>query len=164
MAKKKAAAPRKRVGRARSGRGANPTAPDTLARHLSREKAYQLRLEGFTYEEIGQKLGVHRSCVFRLIVDHMAEIASRNAVLSEALRRREFAITDELLNTYVPQAVDGNADAADLVLRILARRARYGGLDSPTKVDVVGQQTMQFVGRNQIENEIRQALFKLKKG
>ena len=52
-------------------------------------------------------------------------------------RRIEGERMDNLLATYMPQALAGDVKSADFVLKVLDRRAKLLGLDAPTKTEVI---------------------------
>jgi len=96
-------------------------------------QALELRhLHGLTFESIARELGY-------------ANKASAQKAYKRALRRVEVLDADDYLKadierldamteTYWQPAIQGNMRAAEMILRIMQKRAEYLGLDAPKKV------------------------------
>jgi hypothetical protein len=101
------------------------------------QKAVQLRIEGKTYTEIGQILGVVQSKAWQLVKDAL-EITQEDIKKNiETYRKIEVARLDALQAHWWPKAVgltpDGeltmpNIKASQHVLKIIAERAKILGL------------------------------------
>lgn len=98
--------------------------------------ALDFRLQGHTFEEIGQSLEVSTTRAYELVElalkDTLAEKAEK--VRQMELRRLDL-MTPNLLNA----AVEGDARAVDAVIKIMDRRAKLMGLDLPTKNEITGK-------------------------
>jgi hypothetical protein len=97
-------------------------------------EALELRNLGWTYQRIADHLSVSVSTAFDRV-----QRAVRN-IPAEAVdehRRIEGERMDNLLATYMPQALAGDVKSADFVLKVLDRRAKLLGLDAPTKTEVI---------------------------
>jgi len=97
-------------------------------------EALELRNLGWTYQRIADHLSVSVSTAFDRV-----KRAVRN-IPAEAVdehRRIEGERMDNLLSTYMPQALAGDVKSADFVLKVLDRRAKLLGLDAPTKTEVI---------------------------
>lgn len=117
------------------------TRPKNDARAL---EALNLRLAGASYREIGGMLGVSGTTAFQHVQRMLRETAQEPA---DAVREAELARLDRLLLAHWSAAigdpkaeppVPGDRDATRMVLQIMDRRARYLGLDAPTRIDVTG--------------------------
>jgi len=106
-------------------------------RHDTRRReaaVVQLRIAGNTYDQIETQLGLsgksaaHR--IYRRVLD--ATVAEPAA----ELRQLEGARLDALQAQWWPRAVDGNYRAAQIMLKLMERRARLFGLDAPQRVNV----------------------------
>jgi len=107
--------------------------------HIQRvAQALELRRAGKSYPEIGAALGVAKSHAHRLVAEGMEE--AREQVTTEALQLRaeEVSRLDAMLQGLWPAARKGGVTAVDRVLKIMERRARLLGLDSPTRSAIEG--------------------------
>lgn len=95
-------------------------------------KALALRRAGATYEQVARELGLaNRSVAFKLVQGAIADIPREEAqeCLSLELDRLDTLLRGGLFE----KARRGDVQCIDRVLRIMDRRARYLGLDSPEK-------------------------------
>jgi DNA-binding CsgD family transcriptional regulator len=95
--------------------------------------AVQLRVEGLTYDEIGDRLGVSRRMASRIVNRAM------DRVLREPVGQLvdlESARLDALWAAMWPRALRGSARHAEVCVRICERRARLLGLDQPAKMEM----------------------------
>ncbi len=104
----------------------------------TRERAVALRLQGKTFEAIGQELGVSMQVAHRHVQRALAETAARTAEDAEALRTIELRRLEALNDAVWPEALTGDPRAVLCALRIAERRAKLLGLEAPVKVDVDG--------------------------
>lgn len=112
-----------------------------------RAKALQLKVAGATYDAIARTLGyAHRGNAQRDIQAALAAITKEPA---EALKKLELERCDEMLLAIWPRVRKGDFGAIDRALRIMERRARYEGLDAPTR------QTITVITEDMVDNEIR---------
>ena len=100
-----------------------------------RQKAYELRLRGYSQEEIAQVLGVSRRSVSSYLdiepTDHLTE-AKRREYIDLQIQR-----IDRMLEVAMAKAADeGNLRAIDRVIRLEERRAKLLGLDAPVRQDI----------------------------
>jgi len=112
--------------------------PTALRQNERRALAVQLRLAGKTYEEIAARLGVGRSAAYRIISRELVRRAKEDGIQLEQLRALELGRLDEMQAALWPKVQAGIVDAILGVLRILERRARLLGLDSPARHEVAG--------------------------
>jgi predicted DNA-binding protein (UPF0251 family) len=96
-------------------------------------KALRLRAEGATYDEIGRQLGVSRPMAARVVhraLDRVVREPANHLIALECTR------LDLLTKAHMPKALAGSARAAEIVLRVMERRARLLGLDAPVRSEV----------------------------
>ena len=94
------------------------------------EAALQLRIRGFTYQDIANALGyASRSSALYAIKAAMARHEEVEAASVEELRRIDLLRLDKMLRGHWDRATSGNSRAAETVLKIMARRAALVGLD-----------------------------------
>lgn len=95
--------------------------------------ACKLRIAGVTYDQIAKQLGLKarstaRDLVLNAIKEHTREPA-------EEVRDRELQRLDDLMRGLWLKAKEGSVQHVDRVLKIMERRARYLGIDAPTKLE-----------------------------
>ena len=106
-------------------------------------QALELRSAGYSYETIAAQLhyadrgGAHKAVV--------AGLKASLREPSERLRALEEERLDKLLAAIWAKALAGDLKAVDRCLRILERRARLLGLDSPAKLEESGETTIRVV-------------------
>lgn len=102
-----------------------------------RSKAVQLRLAGVDYDRIAQQLEYKsrqqaREDVHRAYVQATKEV--RESV--EELRNQDLDRLARLQAAFWGPALQGDPKAGEMVLKILARRAKMMGMDSALKVEI----------------------------
>ena len=100
--------------------------PDVISKE---RETLILRQQGFTFDEIAQRLGYKgesgaREAFRRALTRTLQEPASE-------VRELEISRLDRLMTVAWDLAMSGNLNAIDRVLKIQERRARYLGLDAP---------------------------------
>ncbi|MBP2325344.1 Ni,Fe-hydrogenase III large subunit [Kibdelosporangium banguiense] len=95
-----------------------------------RARALELRKAGASYEQIAQQCGYsHRGTAHRAVMQALASVADE---LAADVRDLELTRLDSMLMGLWRAARDGDGSAVDRVLKIMERRAKILGLDSPT--------------------------------
>jgi AraC-like DNA-binding protein len=118
-----------------------------LARKQLAAQVVQLRLSGHSYDEIAQYLGLSKRRVQRIIE---RELSRSFREPTELLLQMELDRLDALQRAYWDAAIAGDGEAADRVLRIMDRRARYLGLDRQDTVqEDLGKAVLKLVTRLQ---------------
>lgn len=107
------------------------TSKATIRAAQTAKEALALRLQGLTYDEIGQRLQVSHGTAYRHVSMELANTRSTAAETAQELREVELQRLDRLLAVVGPMAESGDLQAVDRVLRIQERRAAYLGLDAP---------------------------------
>lgn len=97
-----------------------------------RAEAVELREQGLTYREIGQRVGVTHPAAVRYVQDAMAAYHDRSAAAIEALVRRDNADLDTLRDGLLERmSNEGMKESLVLAfIRVMERRARLNGLDA----------------------------------
>jgi hypothetical protein len=111
----------------------------TAARLTQRERvnnAIELRKQGHTLRQIADLLGWRSIPAVHKAIREAIDGATFEAV--DEMRTVTAERYDGMIKTYYPLAVEGDTDAAMIVLRIEAQRARLFGLDAPVKTEVSG--------------------------
>lgn len=118
-----------------------PDAPAPRVREFIQERGYELstrateawaaRLEGRAIVDVAHEMGVSLETAKALIKEAHAAIAED---LKEALdlnRQLDLGRIDGLLQSYYPQARQGDIDSANVVLKCLGHRAKLTGIEPP---------------------------------
>jgi hypothetical protein len=108
-----------------------PPAPGSRMR-----EALDLRAAGTPYSEIADELGVALSMAFELVARGVERLTGEGVRNGDLARQMQLVRLDALLHARWQQALDGDARAGDLCMKILERQARLLGLDGPMKVDI----------------------------
>lgn len=116
----------------------SPTAPDLVVAAERRQQAVALRKTGATQEQIAKSLGVTHQAVSKMIRKELARLDGLAEGDALIVRRLELERLDALLLGLWRKAQQGHEGAVDRVLRIMERRAKYLGLDAPSKTDLGG--------------------------
>lgn len=99
-------------------------------------RAFRFWRTGLSLREVSKQMGVSHVSVFNWIQEVVAELHEERKKLGIKYVERELATLETLMRPFVILAEQGDYDACDRVLKILDRRARYLGLDAPTKQDI----------------------------
>lgn len=126
------------------GHGERHASPRRIAAAEQRRRALELRKAGATYDQIAQQVGyTNRGSAHRAVMAALKEITAEPA---QEVRQLELERLDAMLLGLWPAARKGNQGAVDRVLRIMERRAKLLGLDSPVKADIGGKLTYEILG------------------
>lgn len=118
------------------------TAPESATsarRTQAAERARQavaLRLAGATFAQIAERLGVTAPAAYKMVAKHLAALAKETAENAEQLRGMEIQRLDALQAALWTDAMRGDEQKVDRVLKIMARRAALLGLDAPAKQEI----------------------------
>jgi len=107
-----------------------------------RNLAIKLRRQGLTYEAIGAKLNVNASRAYKIVSDALKLIRVDTNETGEEIKTLELQRLDKFLEVANKQAETGSLQAIDRCVRIMERRAKLLGLDSPDKIDVETKQQL----------------------
>jgi hypothetical protein len=95
-------------------------------------KVLELRTQSFTWRAIANEVGYASGA--GALKAYMRAIKRQQQEPAEAALFMELTRLDELQSTYWEPAIQGNMRAGEFVLRIMDRRAKFLGLDAPTKI------------------------------
>lgn len=114
---------------------------------VRRPKAMELRLQGKTYAEIGEALGISEKNAWRHVQKAMQSCDAEAAAGVETLRKLGARRLDALLVKLWPAVEDGDPKAITAAVQIEKRRAELLGLDMPKKhalTDEEGKSVLPF--------------------
>lgn len=112
-------------------------APNSAELADRRERVYAMRLTGKSLGFIAQAEGVSKTTVFN---DIEAVIKAKTEVPAQQVREMELDRLDLLLDKLMPRVEQGDVQAIQTALKVMDRRAKFLGLDAPTKVDTTVHQ------------------------
>lgn len=118
----------------RPGKGTTFTSPRSVLALKRRQIAVALRMQGYTYYQIGQKLKVSHVVAWQYV--HDAMIADRKEIAEDGAKIRDMEVgrLDRMLEKLWPRREE--ARVSDTILRLMDRRAKLLGLDLPSTVNV----------------------------
>lgn len=121
-------------------RGAKKPSPKRLERMA---KVLQYREAGVTYELIADRLGISTTQVGRDLDDALQATLQEPA---DRLRATEARRLDHLTRALYTRALQGDDHAIDRMLKIMDRRAKLLGLDTPIALNVKDDGTQAVTG------------------
>ncbi len=92
---------------------------------VKRHEALKLRLEGNTYQEIGDALSISKTAAYKLIESAFLEEKEKYLELAEVVRYQELSRLDLYLKSLKAKLDNGEINAINAALRIMERRAFY---------------------------------------
>lgn len=110
-------------------------------------EAYQLRISGMGYREIAQRTGYSNEATCYAGVKNYIEKSKKDYIEKkrEELLDMELARLDTLQQAWWQPATMGDDKAAQIVLKIIAQRAKFFGLEQPAQLSTGGGQGMVLV-------------------
>lgn len=113
-------------------------------------KVLELRLLGLTWDSIATNVGYASAgaawnAYKRALVRTLQEPA-------EELRQQEAERLNRMMTVHLQRAIQGDVPSATLVLRLMERRAKLLGLDSPTQIEAKTEVT--YNGGGDIDAEV----------
>ena len=102
-----------------------------------KREALELRKEGLTLAEIGQRLGVSAVMAHKYLKAELAAI--RADTREQATAERDIALLrlESIIGKSFKEAMKGDWKAASLMIKAMERQAKLLGLDAPTKLEPV---------------------------
>lgn len=114
----------------------SPTAPRRVLAAERKRQAVALRVAGATYDQIGRQLGITKQSVRDLVVKALDETLAKTAESAEQLRELECQRLDAMRAALWPDAMKGDEQKIDRLIRISARFAALMGLDAPARSEL----------------------------
>lgn len=100
-----------------------------------RAKALDYRKSRLTFQQIADRLKISKGQAYK---DVAAAIAAITAEPAAEVLAQEIELIDAMARGLMKRALIGDDKAVTSMLRLMERRARYLGLDAPTKVEASG--------------------------
>lgn len=98
-----------------------------------RLKAWDLKVKGYTYQQISEELGYSKGQVYN---DVQAELEDRKSPLVEQIRTQETERLERYLRKLDARIEDEDDKAIGLAIKLSERLCRMHGADLPTKSEV----------------------------
>lgn len=140
------------------GRPNHASSPTRVRSTKRTALALDLRAQGYTWAEVAQRAGYKTLQAAHMAVKNALEHTLQEP--AEHLRNIELQRLEKLQTVWFPKALDGDKDAATVVLKTAERRAKLLGLDAPTQIQAVPP----GVTREEAEAMLLQRLERLPKG
>lgn len=101
---------------------------------LRQWQCLELRRKGKTYRDIAAQLNISVSTAHQHVSAAIASIKQESNETAEQIVALELERLDKALLALEDKILDGDAKAIEVMIKLQDRRARYCGLDSPTKI------------------------------
>lgn len=127
----------------RAVHGSQRSAPRaTIAATIARgDEIFRLIASGYTIAEASQALEppMTPKQASKLFNDALERVAQSDTSLRQAMLERELETLRLLKKKWMPLALDGEADAANIILKVIDRVANLAGLNQSLKVQISNQ-------------------------
>ena len=104
-----------------------------------RQKALELRKNGYDYKTIAKALDVTVKTAFLDVKSCLDEIRKNTHETAEDILELELKRLDIAQAALMPRVRDGDPRAIDTLMRVQERRAKYLGLDAANKLEITGK-------------------------
>jgi hypothetical protein len=122
-----------KVKRKRGARNGIVTSPETAAAKQKAAKAVELRMEGKTFDDIAKEVGYNSRQAAHDAVKRALELIVREPAAE--LIKLDLERLDAMWGINYLNAQAGDVQALTACMKIMERRAKLLGLDSPEKLD-----------------------------
>lgn len=126
-----------------------------------RNKAYDMRLRGMTYRQIGAAMGVSHVSAQKWVKDYLEAVT---LPLVDEVRKQEVDRMHRYLEVLDARIDDGDDKAVSLAIKVSERLCKMLGADMPTQVQVEKTETssvdlaiMDLIQRQKAANELSRA-------
>ena len=105
-------------------------------REINIDKAMTLRLQNLSYSEIAAEIGVSKATAFLYVKIAAKQAQKKYTEKADLIIVMELNKLDKLEKALREDAHAGDVRAASTILKIMERRSRLLGLDSPSRTEV----------------------------
>lgn len=109
-------------------------------------KAYDLRLRGKSYRQIGSELGISAATAYRYVTDYLDSVT---LPLVDQVRKTEVDRLQRYLDVLDARIDDGDDKAVNIAIRVSERLCKMLGVDQPVT------QTVEHVEKTQLDASIQ---------
>ena len=126
------------------------------------EEAFQLRVQGLSFGQIGEKLGVTAKTANLWVREAVKE--HQWAAAEVAMEHRQAAIdrNQELIKTLYEKAKDGDYPSIDRLLKVQEQNLTLVGANAPAKIEATGLLGVAAVSEDQLKSLVTHAVADLK--
>ena len=114
----------------------NETSPKVARKLKIENDALLLRLQGYNYDYIGEKLGLKADAVGRAVRSALKRQKAVVAEKADEVIQLELQRLDTLFLHAMAHVRAGNVNAVTQALKVMERRTKYLGLDAPVKTQI----------------------------
>ena len=118
------------------------------SRAVRRKTILDLRVEGLTLAQIGERLGISKQAVHQQVQAELAEVSAERRVTAGLIVDEQIERVRFVLRSLAPKVTKGDPKAATAFLRAMEREAKLLGLDAPEKHQVSGTLTTDPTARH----------------
>lgn len=104
-----------------------------------RPEALELRKLGKSYRAIATEMGVTVATAFRYVSESLDELQKETGEKAEAVRAIELERLDIATDCTLKAVKAGDYQAVGALVKAMERRAKYLGLDLPSKSEITGK-------------------------
>lgn len=114
------------------------TSAQAIAAMKRKDDAIEKRLEGKSYAQIGEELGISRQAAHQLVMSAIDEEREQRAEKVEQLIAVSNMRLGKLMATYFTVAQGGDLAAFGAVMKLEERFAKLNGLDAASRTEITG--------------------------
>jgi len=111
------------------------TSPRVVETRAKRLEALELRKRGMTYRQIADTMGCHVGTAHQWVSMAFDELVVQVNETAETVRQMELDRLDTLQEAVWTECLIGDKAAITTMLRVMERRSKLLGLDTPQQVD-----------------------------
>jgi hypothetical protein len=127
--------------RPKRGRPKGQTKAQIIEEVKKTKRALELQIRGFSYSAISDQMeaegftGIGKTRVFQLVKSALEEAVADQKEAANRLVSLEMLRLDDMTKGLYVAARKGETPAVNAMLNVMDRRARYAGIDAPTKTE-----------------------------
>lgn len=114
------------------------TRPSKVILEANKSEALELRKKGYSFRQIADALGSTKSTVFVWVKEGLEALAEEQKQVAAELRQLELERIDVAFFAIANAVRDGDLSAIDRWEKLIARRCKLLGLDSPQRREITG--------------------------
>ncbi|MFK0570597.1 sigma factor-like helix-turn-helix DNA-binding protein [Endozoicomonas sp.] len=103
------------------------------AKELQR-KALELRTLGLSYRQIGDQLGVSKTAAYKAVAKALGEVEEETRQMAKLNKTLDLQRLDWIIREAMKQALKGDLQAMDRIMKAIDQRAKIYGFEAPKKI------------------------------
>ncbi len=153
--------PQMKAGNRKNWGNRSPLHPSMLKARFAEERALELRLQGYSFREIGKEMGTAMQTARLRVARALDRCLARTQEKADEVRLLEIARLDAMAQRVWPYLYDPNRvfAATRSLIAIMERRAHLLGLDAPKAVTIAPGQAVSELPDDELQKllmELRQ--------